>query len=155
MKLNYFTRQLSTIGRWLTTTLFCLSAIAFIWQGAFFSGSAAMAAPATALIAASDVGNQVKSKTREDAGRAKNFIRDTADKVEKTANKMPIASRTQQITKAVLLSAKPREIAIELRKEQSKTQLGLRKRWTRQKMQSKAQLIKLRMLFATKRQTLI
>jgi uncharacterized protein YjbJ (UPF0337 family) len=39
------------------------------------------------LIAAKDMGDQVQGKVREDAGRAKNFIRDTADQVERTANK--------------------------------------------------------------------
>ena len=96
MKLNYFTKRRSTIGRWVATTLFCVSAIAFVWQGAFFSNTAAMADPATNLIASSDVGDQVQEKTREDAGRAKNFIEDTKDKVKRTANKN--ASRVDQAT---------------------------------------------------------
>ena len=87
MKLNYFTKQLSTVGRWMATTLFCLSAIGFVWQGAFFSNTAAMANPAPISIATSDAGNQVKDKASEDARRAKNFIEDTKDKVKETANK--------------------------------------------------------------------
>jgi len=82
MKLNYFAKLLSMAGRWLATALLFVSAIA--GHGAFFSASSAMAAPT--LIAA-DVGDQVKDKTREGAGRAKGFIQDTADKVEQTANK--------------------------------------------------------------------
>jgi len=85
MKLNYFTKRLSTVGRWMATTVFCVCAIAFVWQGAFFSNTTAMAAPAANLIASADAGDQVKEKTSKDAGRAKNFIRDTADKVEQTA----------------------------------------------------------------------
>jgi uncharacterized protein YjbJ (UPF0337 family) len=96
MKLNYFMKQLSIAGRWMATTLLCLSAIAFVWQGAFFSNTAAMANPATNLIAAADVGSQVQGKASEDAGRAKNFIEDTKDKVKRTANKN--ADRVDQAT---------------------------------------------------------
>ena len=96
MKLNFFTKRLSTVGRFLATTLFCVSAIAFVWQGAFFSNTVAIAAPAVNLIAEADLGDQVKDKTREDAGRAKNFIRDTADQVERTAKKN--AARVEEAT---------------------------------------------------------
>lgn len=96
MKLNHFMKGLSTIGRWMATTLFCLLAITFTWQGAFFSNTTAMATPAANLIASTDAGDQVKEKTSEGAGQAKNFIRDTADKVERTANKN--AGRVEQAT---------------------------------------------------------
>lgn len=96
MKLNYFTKQLSTVGRWIATTLFCVSAIAFGWQGAFLPNTAAIAGPVTNLIASADVGDQVQGKTSEDAGRAKNFIRDTADRVERTAKKN--AARVEDAT---------------------------------------------------------
>ncbi|MEH2390892.1 MAG: hypothetical protein V7K21_04200 [Nostoc sp.] len=85
MKLNYFTKQVSTVKRWMATTLFCMLAIAFVWQGAFFSNTSAMADPAGTLIASADAGDQVKDKTSKDAGRAKNFIDDTADKVKEAA----------------------------------------------------------------------
>ncbi|MEH2010768.1 hypothetical protein [Nostoc sp.] len=85
MKLNYFTKQISTVKRWMATTLFCMLAIAFVWQGAFFSNTSAMADPAGTLIASADAGDQVKDKTSKDAGRAKNFIDDTADKVKEAA----------------------------------------------------------------------
>ncbi|MFE1743701.1 hypothetical protein [Coleofasciculus sp. H7-2] len=87
MKLNYFTKRLSTVGRWLATTLFCVSAIAFVWQGAFFSNTSAMAAPTANLIASAGTSDQVKGKVHEDTGRAKNFIEDAKDKVKETANK--------------------------------------------------------------------
>ena len=96
MKLNHLMKGLSAVGRWMATTLFCVSAIAFIWQGAFFSNTAAMADPASNLIAATDVGKQVQGKTSQDAGRAKNFIRDTANRVEQTAKKN--AGRVEQAT---------------------------------------------------------
>lgn len=96
MKLNYFTTKLSTVGRWIATAMFCVCAIAFVWQGAFFSNTVAMADTATNLIASADAGNQVKGKTREDAGRAKNFIQDTKDKVKEAANSN--ASKVEQAT---------------------------------------------------------
>lgn len=87
---------LKTLGRFLATTLLCVSAIAFVWQGAFFSNASAMAAPGVNLIAAADAGDQVKEKASEDASRAKNFIQDTKDKVERTANKN--ASKVEDAT---------------------------------------------------------
>ncbi|HEY9875465.1 MAG TPA: hypothetical protein V6D12_18680 [Candidatus Obscuribacterales bacterium] len=87
MKLNHFTKQLSTVGRWLATTVFCVSAIAFFWQGAFFSNTVAMANPAANLIAVADAGSQVQGKVSEFAGENKSFVRDAADKVKETANK--------------------------------------------------------------------
>jgi uncharacterized protein YjbJ (UPF0337 family) len=87
MQLNYFTKRLSTVGRWVATTLFCVSAIAFVWQGAFFSTSAAMAAPTANLIAAAGTSDQVKGKVTEELGESKNFIDDVKDKVKETANK--------------------------------------------------------------------
>lgn len=86
MKLNYFRKRLSIVGRWMATTLFCLSAIAFIWQGAF-SNAVAMANPAPISIAAADAGDRTREAADEVAGRSKNLIRDTKDKVERTANK--------------------------------------------------------------------
>ncbi len=96
MKLNYFTKQLSTVKRWMATTLFCMLAIAFVWQGAFFSNTSAMADPAATLIASSDAGDKVQEKTSKDAGRAKNFIDDTADKVKDAAKSN--ASKVDQAT---------------------------------------------------------
>ncbi|MBW4490702.1 MAG: hypothetical protein KME12_23255 [Trichocoleus desertorum ATA4-8-CV12] len=89
MKLNYLVRQLSTVGRLMTTTLLCVLAIAFAWQGAFFSNPSAIAAPTTTLIATSDVGDQVKKEN-------KGFVRDAAEKVKETANKN--ASRVEDST---------------------------------------------------------
>ncbi|MBW4548620.1 MAG: hypothetical protein KME25_29950 [Symplocastrum torsivum CPER-KK1] len=94
MKLNYFIKPLSIVGRWIVTTLFCVSAIAFVWQGAFFSNPVAMAAPTATLIADAGVGDKVQGKVSTDAGRAKNFIEDTKDKVKEAANKN--ASRVDQ-----------------------------------------------------------
>jgi uncharacterized protein (DUF342 family) len=96
VKLNSIMKRLSIAGRRMATTLFCLSAIAFVWQGAFFSNTTAMAAPAANLILAADVGSEVQGKASVDAGRAKNFIEDTKDKVKQTANKN--ADRVEQAT---------------------------------------------------------
>jgi len=85
MKLNYLMKELSTVGRFLAKTLLFVLAIAFVWQGAFFSNTTAMANPTANLIASADAGDQVKYKASEDAGRAKGFIRDTTDKVKEAA----------------------------------------------------------------------
>ena len=85
--MNYLMKRLSTARRWIATTLLCLSAIVFMWQGAFFSNTSAMASPAVNSIAAADLGDKIQDKASEDAGRAKNFIRDTEDKVKETAKK--------------------------------------------------------------------
>lgn len=86
MKLNSFTQRLSTVGRWMAATVLCVSAMTFVWQGAFFSNTAAMASPAVNSMAADpDAGDKVQEKASKDAGRAKNFIRDTEEKVKETA----------------------------------------------------------------------
>lgn len=87
MKLNYLSKRVAIVGRWIATTLFCLSAIAFVWQGAFFSNTAAIAAPHPILIAAADAGDKTKDAADEVAKGSKNLIRDTKDKVKEAANK--------------------------------------------------------------------
>lgn len=69
----------------MANTLLCLAAIAFVWQGTFFLDNNAMAAPA-ALIAA-NVGDKIQGAADEVRVRSKDLIRDTQNKVEKTANK--------------------------------------------------------------------
>lgn len=96
MKLKNFAKGLSIVGRWLATTVFCVSAIAFSVDGVFFTNTSAMAAPTVNLIASTDVGDKVQDKASEDAGRAKNFIRDTEEKVKQTAKKN--AARVEQST---------------------------------------------------------
>ncbi|PZV15629.1 MAG: hypothetical protein DCF22_06745 [Leptolyngbya sp.] len=85
MKSNLLTK-LSSMGRWMTTALLCVAAIAFIWQGAFFSNTTALANPATNLIASKDAGDKVQQKASKDARQAKGFIEDTKNKVEEAAN---------------------------------------------------------------------
>ncbi|MBN3879839.1 MULTISPECIES: hypothetical protein [unclassified Nostoc] len=96
MKSNYVAKQLSTVKRWMATALFCMLAIAFVWQGAFFSNTSAMADPAATLIASSDAGDRAQDKASRDAGRTKNFIDDTADKVKDAAKSN--ASKVDQST---------------------------------------------------------
>ncbi len=84
MKLNHFTKKVSTLGRWMTTALLCVAAIAFVWQSTAFSTMSAMAAP---KLLAADLGNQVQGKVSKDAGRAKGFIQDTKERVENMADK--------------------------------------------------------------------
>ncbi|MDF5723742.1 MAG: hypothetical protein PUP91_25405 [Rhizonema sp. PD37] len=87
MKLNYVTKGLTRVGRFLATTMFCVSAIAFVWQGAFFSNTAAMANPAVSLIASGDLGDQIKDKASEGFDKSRNFIDDTKESLKNTANK--------------------------------------------------------------------
>lgn len=94
MKLTSLTKRFASVGRWLATMLFCVSAIALGWQSNF--SSAAIADPAPNLIAAADVGSQVQGKTSKDSGRAKNFIRDTKNQVQQTAKNN--AARVDQAT---------------------------------------------------------
>ncbi|MGL6344208.1 MAG: hypothetical protein ACRC80_34315, partial [Waterburya sp.] len=77
-------KQFSTIKRWLATTLFCLFAIAFVWQGSFFSSNIAMANPTVYQLAA-NVGNEAQGKVSKDTGRTKDFVRDTTEKVKDAA----------------------------------------------------------------------
>lgn len=84
MKLTQFTKQLSTVGRWVGTTLFCLSVITFVWQGAYFANNSAMAAPIS--IASKDVGDKVQETAQDVTKGSKNFIRDTKDKVKDAAS---------------------------------------------------------------------
>jgi len=86
MELNCFAKRISIVGRWLTTTLFCVLLSAFILQGAFFSNTSAMAAPVANLIATADAGDQVKGTADEVAGSSKNLIRNTEAKVKEAAN---------------------------------------------------------------------
>lgn len=85
MKLNLFTKQLSSVGRWITSAILCVAAIAFVWQGAFFSDMTAAANPTSNFIAAMDAGDRVQQKVSKDARDAKGFIEDTKNKVEQTA----------------------------------------------------------------------
>ncbi|PSF36847.1 hypothetical protein C7H19_12845 [Aphanothece hegewaldii CCALA 016] len=87
MKLNFFEKWLSNAKRSIVTTLLCVSAVVFFWQSTSFSNVAAIANPINNLIASKDAGDMVQEKVSKDAGRAKGFIRDTADRVEETAKK--------------------------------------------------------------------
>lgn len=77
MTLKNLTKRLSTIKRSIVTSMLCLLAMTFVWQGAFFSNNVAMAS--------NDVGDKVQNKVDKDAGRAKNFIQDTKEKVQDAA----------------------------------------------------------------------
>jgi hypothetical protein len=120
MKLNFFTKQLSTLGRWMATTLFCALAIAFVWQGAFVANTTAMADPLTNLIASKDAGDKVQDKASEDAGRTKGFLRDTANKVEETAksNAKKVENATDNKGSFVERKAKKDAATIEKRAEE-------------------------------------
>lgn len=96
MKFNYLMKRISSVGHFLATALLCVSAFGFLWQGAFFSNTTAMAAPYANLIAEADLGSKVQGKVSEDTGRTKNFIRDTKESLKETAQKN--ADRVEQAT---------------------------------------------------------
>lgn len=85
MRLNYAAKTRSTIGRWIATTVFCVAAIAFVWQGAFFSNTAALADSTGTLIAA-DLGDQIKGAADKLREGSKDLIRGTEGTVKKAAN---------------------------------------------------------------------
>lgn len=96
MKLNHLLKPILTVGRFLATALFCVSAIAFVWQGAFFSNTAAMADPSATLIAEADISSEVQDNLNKGAKLSKDFIEDTKERVERTASKN--ADRVEQAT---------------------------------------------------------
>jgi hypothetical protein len=96
MKINSFAKRLAIAVSWLTNTMLCWSMIALSVYGIFFTNTSALAAPTVNLIASTDAGDQVQYKASEDAGGAKNFIRDTEEKVKETAKKN--ASRVADAT---------------------------------------------------------
>lgn len=85
MKLNYCTKQFSVVSRWMTKALLGLLAIAFVWQGAFCFNTNAMAAPTVLMTA--NAANQAQDAADTVRDRSKEFIRDTKNKVERTANR--------------------------------------------------------------------
>lgn len=85
MKLDYCTNQLAVVGRWMAKALLGLVAIALVWQGSFGWNTPAMAAPVT--LVATNAADQTKGAADEVRSRSKDFIRDTKNKVEKTANR--------------------------------------------------------------------
>jgi hypothetical protein len=89
VSMKSISKLLSTVSRWAMAALFCVSLSAFVWQGAFFSSTAAMAAPEPLVIAATDAGDQIQRDN-------KNFVRGAAEKVKETANKN--ANRVERAT---------------------------------------------------------
>jgi geranylgeranyl pyrophosphate synthase len=100
MKLNHFPKQLLIAKRWVATSLLCLFVTIFAWQGVFFANATAnataIASPSTNLVAAADLGDKVQQKAGKDAERAKDFVQDTKDRVQKTAKKN--ATKVDQAT---------------------------------------------------------
>lgn len=83
MKLNYFTKPVAALGRALATGLMVMIAIAFVWQGAFFAKTTAMAAPVNGALVAT-MNNDGLDEAKSDN---KGFVRDAAKKVKETASK--------------------------------------------------------------------
>ena len=70
----------------LSTLLVCVVAMVFVWQGAFFSNTTALAYSTPHLIAAS-AADQIKGAADKVTEGSKKIIRGTESKVKETANK--------------------------------------------------------------------
>ena len=69
----------------MATTLVCVAAIAFVWQGGFFSNTTALVDSMPQLIATSGA-DQIKGAADKVTETSKNIIRGTEDKVKEAAN---------------------------------------------------------------------
>jgi uncharacterized protein YjbJ (UPF0337 family) len=102
MKLNFFTKGLSIVGRWIATTLFCLAAFTFVWQGTYFLNTSALASGNQILIASSqEAANETKSNSKSFVENTKDFVKDAArsnaSKVDNaTDDDNPIAGKAQR-----------------------------------------------------------
>jgi len=85
VQLNYFMKRLSTVGLWVAKTLLCMAALTFVWQGAFFSNTTALADSTPQLIA-TGAADQIKGAADKVTEGSKNIIRGTENKVKETAN---------------------------------------------------------------------
>jgi parvulin-like peptidyl-prolyl isomerase len=118
------TKLFSTVGRWVATALFCVSAIAFVWQGAFFSSPTAMAAPGTLVIAAAtDTGEQIQRDNKALFGMRQRRLRTLPTATLKKLSK-------QLAMMVALLNVKLKEMQLALRRELMRMPIGLRERST-------------------------
>ncbi|MGB3639358.1 MAG: hypothetical protein WBA39_17550 [Rivularia sp. (in: cyanobacteria)] len=81
MKSTYLTSNVSKIGRWVATAVFCLS-VTF----GFFANNAAIAANNNPSLAIFGMGGEAKEKASEDAQNTKGFIEDVKNQVQRTAS---------------------------------------------------------------------
>jgi hypothetical protein len=95
-----FSLVCAAVSRWsavsLRSLIMGLMLFTLVWQASLPTAAAANLISKPNFVMAADAGTKVERKVNEDAGRAKGFIRDTADKVERTANKN--ASRVDRAT---------------------------------------------------------
>jgi len=86
MTLNSLKKTVATLGRWVAMTLFCISVMAGAWQFSL-TNNAAIAGPAGDVISSGDLGDAVKDKAGDIERGSKKLIRDTKNKVERTADR--------------------------------------------------------------------
>jgi uncharacterized protein YjbJ (UPF0337 family) len=87
MKLNSLNKIASVVGRWVITTLFCVTVMVGAWQNSLVSNPNAIAGPAGDVITASDISGGVKDKAGDVERGSKNLIENTKDKVKDMANR--------------------------------------------------------------------
>lgn len=95
MKLNVLTKSYHTAKRWIASTVLCLAMVVLFWQGSVLTAEAAIALPHSAVLATSNL-DKAQDKAQRDAASTKDFVRDAANKVEKTARQN--ADRVDQAT---------------------------------------------------------
>ena len=86
MKSSFFTHGYQLAKRLIASALVCLAMATFLWQGNLFADNSAIALPQQSVLATSNL-NKAENKAQKDAEATKGFVRDTANKVEKTARK--------------------------------------------------------------------
>lgn len=95
MKLSFLTNGYQTAKKWIASTVLCLAMVTLFWQGSVLTNETAIALPHSAVLATSNF-DKAQDKAQRDAASTKDFVRDAANKVEKTARQN--ADRVDQAT---------------------------------------------------------
>jgi uncharacterized membrane-anchored protein YhcB (DUF1043 family) len=75
--------SMTSMKRWIATSILSLLTIALVWQGMFVAKNVAMA---DSLMLA-DIYGRVENKVDRDVDKTKDFLQDTKEQVKKTANR--------------------------------------------------------------------
>jgi hypothetical protein len=131
MNLNQQAKRLSNIKRWVAMAIFGLFVTLGTWQTIFFANATALASSSTNLVAAADLGDKVKEKVGNDTRRAKDFVQDTKERVQKTAkgNANKVDQATDNETDFIGSKAKKDQGRIEAKaeKDSARTQKAINK----------------------------
>jgi uncharacterized protein YjbJ (UPF0337 family) len=84
MKLNYFAKRSSVVGKWVATAVFSVVAVVLLWQSPIFMDTAALASPSTSLMT-THASNQAQGAAEDVRRGSKEIIQDAKDKVKDAA----------------------------------------------------------------------